>query len=241
MTGPVWISTTLTLKPKSAKVFSRILAFRWTSFSWAFVAGRLALQQQVEAGQLVIGRTGARVRFHFFEHLRLFLRPADPDAGAQRFPTVARGRRGVVLFVRFVHGLRLLPGILLVVVIFRRGPPGHADGRSGPLRLGVPGFEVRAAALDLLGVGRADVQHAAAEAAGRARRQPGQQPDQRIIGREQQAADDHAQRDDVRPGWRSAPATAICPSRQVAAGADDRAGRKAETGQGRHDRHSQQR
>ena len=33
MTGPVWISTTRMLKPKSRKVFSRILALRRTSFS----------------------------------------------------------------------------------------------------------------------------------------------------------------------------------------------------------------
>ena len=68
MTGPVSISTTRTLKPKSRNVFSRILALRRTSFSCSSKLNVSPGQQQVDRRQLVVRRARAHVGFvQFFE------------------------------------------------------------------------------------------------------------------------------------------------------------------------------
>ena len=170
------------LKPKSAKVFSRIFAFRRTSFS---CSSKLTVSPGIsrsKRGQLVVRRVSAHVgssissrtfsRFLGFGRLM-------PTRAPNVLPAI-RLRLVCSSSSSSSSSSALRPSSALI-----GGPagPAHADrAPSSPSPTSKSSRSDRRP-IELLGVGRADLQHAAAQAAGRFAHGPGQQPHQRVVGR----------------------------------------------------------
>ena len=92
------------------------------------------------------------------------------------------------------------------------------------------------------GVGGQHVQHAASQAPGGLAGDPGQHAHQQVVGTQQQPAEDHAQREDVRPDAGEVPLQQrAARGAQVAARTDHRAGREPRHGHGHQRAHAHQR
>ena len=88
ITGPVWISTTRTWKPKSRKVFSRILALRRTSFSCSSKQKGSPGNKQVRCRAARNRAASPLGRFEVLEHFlrRRLPRRRDPQQRGRRLP-----------------------------------------------------------------------------------------------------------------------------------------------------------